>query len=76
MCSCSSESIVLEKFKDEDYLYLSLFGRGLNIKRYNWLDRLRHIIHILKTGFPYTDEIVLKTEDAKKLAKEINNLCK
>ena len=76
MCSCTSESIVLEKFNGEDEIYLSIFGRGLNLKRYNILDRFRHVWQIIKTGFPYTDEIVLTKRDAKTLAKEINNLCK
>ena len=76
MCSCASESIVLEKYKGEEEIYLSIFGRGLNIKRYSVLDRVRHIWQILRTGFPYTDEIVLNKKDAVTLAKEINNLCK
>lgn len=75
-CSCSSETIVLEKFKNEDEIYLCIFGRGLNVKRYNWRDRFRHILYILKNGFPYTDEIVLSKQSAKELIKSLTSLCK
>lgn len=73
-CSCESEAILLEKHKGEDEIYLSLFGRGLNIKRYNVKDRLRHIWHIIVNGFPYTDEIVLSKQKASELAKTLTHL--
>lgn len=75
-CSCESETILLEKFSDESEIYLSLFSRGLNVKRYNFLDRIRHIWQIVTKGAPYTDEIVLDKKRALQLSKELNNLCK
>lgn len=76
MCACNSEGIVLEKFKGEKEVYLSLFGRGLNIKRYGWKSRLRHIWQILTKGFPYTDEVILSRKDALYLAKSLRELSK
>lgn len=75
-CSCESEMIVLEKFSNEDEIYMSLFSRGLNVKRYNFKDRLRHIWQIIKTGFPYTDELVLSKDRAKELIKSLTELSK
>ena len=75
-CSCESETILLQKYKGEDEIYLSLFSRGLNIKRYNVKDRIRHIWQIITKGFPYTDEIVLSKERAKDLVKALNGLIK
>lgn len=75
-CSCESETILLQKFKGEDEIYLSLYARGLNIKRYGVVDRLRHIWQILTKGFPYTDEIVLDKKRAIELSKSLKNLCK
>jgi len=75
-CSCGSETILLEKFEDEESIYVSLFGRGLNIKRYNLSDKIRHIWQIVKTGFPYTDELVLDRKRALELSKALKNLCK
>jgi len=75
-CSCESETIVLEKFPKEDEVYVSLFSRGLNVKRYNLKDRFRHIWQILKTGFPYTDELVLSKEKVKELIKALTELSK
>lgn len=75
-CSCESETILLQKFKGEDEVYLSLFARGLNIRRYGILDRTRHIWQILTKGFPYTDEIVLDKERALELSSKLKELCK
>lgn len=74
MCACNSESVVLEKYKGEKEIYLSLFGRGLNVQRYNWKSKLRHIWQILTKGFPYTDEIVLSQKDALNLSKLLKKL--
>lgn len=68
--------IVLEKFSNEDEIYMSLFSRGLNIKRYSFKDRIRHIWQILKTGFPYTDELVLSKDRVKELIKSLTDLSK
>ena len=76
MCACSGEGLVLEKFKGESEVYLSLFGRGLNINRYGWKSRLRHIWQIITKGFPYTDEIVLTKKDAIYLAKSLKEFTK
>jgi hypothetical protein len=73
-CSCESETILLEKYKGEEEVYLSLFARGLNIKRYHFLDRLRHIWQILTKGFPYTDEIVLTKQKVKEFIIALNKL--
>lgn len=76
MCACNSEGIVLEKFKGESEVYLSLFGRGLNIQRYGWKSKIRRIWQILTKGFPYTDEIVLTKKDALYLAKSLKEFTK
>lgn len=76
MCACNSESIVLEKYKGEKEIYLSLFGRGLNVERYGWKSKFRHIWQILTKGFPYTDEVVLNKKDALYLAKSLKELSK
>lgn len=72
MCSCQSESILIEKYSGEEEIYISLFGRGLNLKRYNFKDKLRHIWQIITKGTPYTDEIVLNKDSAKELADTLN----
>ena len=76
MCACSGEGLVLEKFKNEEEVYLAIFGRGLNIQRYGWKSKIRHIWQILTKGFPYTDEIVLTKKDALYLAKSLKEFTK
>lgn len=75
-CSCESEAIVLERFSKEEEIYIALFSRGLNVKRYNFKDRIRHILHIITKGFPYTDEIVLSKDKVKELIKALTDISK
>lgn len=75
-CSCESETVLLQKFNGEDEIYLCLLSRGLNVKRYNFIDKIRHIWQIITKGSPYTDEIVLDKKRASQLAKYLKELCK
>jgi len=73
-CSCESEAIVLERFPKEEEVYIALFSRGLNLKRYSIKDRIRHIWQIITKGFPYTDEIVLSKDKVKELIKALTEI--
>ena len=67
-CDCSAESVLITRFKDDEYkeIYLSIWGY-----RYphsvDWQDRLRHIWRIIRIGYPYEDDIVLNPDSAKAL---------
>jgi len=72
MCSCFSEGIYLVRYKDEEELYLSIFTRGINPKRFNWKDKIRYIWHALTKNKPFEDEIVLDKNAVAKLKKILN----
>lgn len=59
-CSCSSESLCLEKDEEEDLLYISIWERGYGRDgRLSLKQKLRHCWYVLINGRPYGDEIVL-----------------
>ena len=72
LCSCSSEGIYLVKHKGEEEIYLSIFSRGINPKRFGLKDKLRYIWNIFKNGKPFEDEIVLDKKAIEKLKKALN----
>jgi len=71
-CSCFSEGIYLVRYKGEEELYLSIFTRGINPKRFNWKDKIRYIWHALTESRPFEDEIVLDKNAVAKLKKVLN----
>jgi len=71
-CSCFTEGIYLVRYKDEEELYLSIFTRGINPKRFNWKDKIRYIWHALTENRPFEDEIVLDKDAVAKLKKILN----
>lgn len=64
-CDCNNEILVLSPDVDFNEISCSIF-------RHRYLKpglkhRLHHCWHILKTGSPYEDEIILSKDNAKKL---------
>ena len=72
ICSCYSEGIYLVKHKNEGELYLSIFSRGINPKRFSWKDKFRYIWHALTNNKPFEDEVVLDKSAVAKLKKALN----
>jgi len=75
ICSCGSEGITIEKFSDEDELYLSVWERGFSYPM-TWIQRLKHIWQILRNGKLYGDQLVLSPDTARALANKLNELAK
>ncbi len=72
ICSCHSHALNLVKFNGEDECYISIWISGH--QNPGWKYKLRQIWHIIKTGTPYEDEVVLPKEEALNLSKYINKL--
>jgi hypothetical protein len=67
ICDCFSHGLLVEKFKGEEEVSLSLFERGLNGRILSWSSRLRWCWQILRYGKPWSDFIILNTENQKRL---------
>lgn len=67
MCDCYSHALFVEKFKDEEEVCISLFQYGYNGKKMSLIERLRWCYRIIIYGHPWTDSVILNTENQKKL---------
>ncbi len=72
ICDCFSHGLLVEKFKDEEEVYLSLFERGLNGRVLGWSERLKWCWQILRYGHPWSDSVILNTENQTKLKEFLN----
>jgi len=72
ICDCHSHGLLVEKFKGEEELHISLFERGLSGRTLNWSERLRWIWQIVRYGKPWSDYVILDKEKTNKLVKFIN----
>ena len=67
ICDCYSHGLLIEKFDDEEEVCLSLFERGLNGRILCLSERLKWCWQILRYGKPWSDFVILNTENQKKL---------
>ena len=73
ICDCFSHGLLVEKFKGEEEVSLSLFERGLNGRILSWSSRLRWCWQILRYGKPWSDFVILNTENQKRLKQFLEN---
>lgn len=67
ICDCYSHGLLVERLDDEEELCLSLFERGLDGRILSWSSRLKWCWQILRYGKPWSDYVILNTENQKKL---------
>lgn len=69
MCKCNDEMIVIENDFDKDgSISLAMFYRGYRFPL-TWKERLRYGWHLLKTGTPFMDQIILGRDEQEELIK-------
>ena len=73
ICECHEHGLLVEKFKDEHEVSLSLFERGLKGRTLGLSERLRWCWQILRHGMPWSDYIILNEENQKQLKEFLNN---
>jgi hypothetical protein len=64
-CECSNEVVRLEKDPDDGSIYLSVYEHN---PKTTWRYKIRQIIKIIKTGSPYSDQVVITKETGKKIS--------
>lgn len=67
ICDCYSHGLLVERLDDEEEVYLSLFERGLEGRILPWSSRLKWCWQILIHGKPWSDYVILNTENQKRL---------
>jgi hypothetical protein len=75
-CECESHALEVERlFEDKEY-YLSMWNRGRSYFPMSFRERLRWCWNILKTGVPYTDQMILNDEEMNKIIDFVNSVKK
>ena len=73
-CECGCSILRVEHEHDTDYcgdcVYVSIYNR---YHVWTIIHRLRLIWQIIRTGTPYSDEVVLSIDDAKRLGKDLTD---
>ena len=67
ICDCYSHGLLIERLHDGEEVCLSLFERGLSGRTLGWSERLKWCWQILRYGKPWSDYVILNTENQKKL---------
>ena len=67
ICDCYSHGLLVERLDDEEEVYLSLFERGLEGRILSWSSRLKWCWQILRHGKPWSDYVILNSENQKRL---------
>lgn len=74
ICDCNQHGLLIEKFKDEEEVYVSLFERGINGRKLSWKEKFRWCWQILRHGSPWTDFVIINKENQKELKDFINKI--
>lgn len=69
-CSCGSEMMAMEF--DDFQLEIAIFSQQPRIE--GLAAKWKFIWHFLRTGLPYTDQIILNKEDTKLVRDYLNKL--
>jgi len=72
ICEGYSHALFVEKFQDEEEVYISLFERGYTGKRLSLIERLRWCFRIIIHGHPWTDSVILNIDNQRKLKRFLN----
>ena len=71
-CSCSSEGVLVTRFKDEPEFYFSYWRQGFNPVKLDWRTRLKMLWMILFEGRCFKDEVIFNQKTSRNLADWIN----
>jgi hypothetical protein len=71
-CSCMMEGVYVVKHKEDKETYLAFFKHGINPKRMSLWQKIRYIWHVIATGKPFEDEVVLSQKGLVDLINALN----
>jgi hypothetical protein len=71
-CACFSEGVTVDH--DDGFVNMCFWERGIRPSKRSMLDRLRVAWHLIRKGEYYTDEVMLKPDEARALGEEIIKL--
>lgn len=75
-CECGTDTVEVSYLHSEDYpiLEFTMWKHARASNRLSLLERVRWSLHILFTGYPWADSVIVLPKNAKKLANFINKV--
>lgn len=73
-CDCHGHSIELEHVEESDEIELSLWHYGNDGRELKFGERIRWCWHILRTGMPWADMMILSPDKMEKIIKWYQSL--
>ena len=70
-CACFTHGFTVQADDEVPLVFLTTWTYGTAGQRLDWRNRIRWCWRILRTGFPFHDEITLEAEAAEKLAQAL-----
>ena len=73
-CECGSEGIMMSYEQEENglpYIDLAYFQEGFGSRKLSFFQKIRWCYHILKTGNPWHDMVMLNQITAKRLGLDL-----
>lgn len=74
MCDCSSHTLQLVYDENEQQLEASIWQLGRVNSKMSWKERARWCFHILKTGSPWADGVILNIGEIYKAKNFLDSL--
>jgi hypothetical protein len=68
LCDCSTEGILVTKYKEDKEVYLAIYTIGQFIEKPSLFERLKYAWYHIRTGKKYEDHVILTTEKANELS--------
>lgn len=69
VCDCYSHGLWIERFKEDESVFINLFERGTTGKKLSFTEKLKWCWQILIHGHPWTDMIILDKDKQKALVE-------
>jgi hypothetical protein len=67
-CECYTHALEVEYDAEDNQYYVAVWELGRRDATLNWKERCRWMWHILKTGKPWADTVILSPEQMRQLA--------
>lgn len=71
-CSCSGEAIEFSLDEEFEMVDVSLWKRGIHDRPMSIRERIRWCLHVLKTGNPWSDYLILDKEGIQDVKEYFN----
>ena len=70
LCSCGAEGILISRYSEDKEIIVSILEYR-SPPYFDWRNRLRYIWNVIRTGYPYSNDVILNQSDALRLGQKL-----